>query len=163
MKEIFRLHPPIPMVNRRCITNCKIENYMIPENSLIFVNNWSIGRNSNYWDKPLEFNLERFLNNSTNSKIDVRGQNFQILPFGSGRRMCPGVNLAMQEVPALLGAIIQCFDFHVVDSNGEIMKGGDIVIDVNERPGLTSPRAHDLVCVPIERIGYGGPLQILGC
>ncbi|GAU23196.1 hypothetical protein TSUD_172230 [Trifolium subterraneum] len=86
-----------------------------------------------------------------------------ILPFGSGRRMCPGVTLAMQEVPALLGAIIQCFDFHVVDSNGEIMKGGDIVIDVNERPGLTAPRVHDLVCVPVERIGYGGPLQTLGC
>ncbi|MCI90378.1 licodione synthase-like, partial [Trifolium medium] len=59
--------------------------------------------------------------------------------------MCPGVTLAMQQIPALLGAIIQCFDFHVVNSNGEIMKGGDIVIDLNERPGLTTPRVHDLV------------------
>jgi 2-hydroxyisoflavanone synthase len=159
MKETFRLHPPIPIVSRRCIKDCKIENYMIPKTSLIFVNNWSIGRNPNYWDKPLEFNPERFLENS---KIDVRGQNFQILSFGSGRRMCPGITLAIQEVTALLGAIIQCFDFHVVNSNGEIMKGGDIIIDVNERKGLTAPRVHDLVCVPIERNGYHGPLRTLG-
>lgn len=165
IKETFRLHPPVPMVTRRCVTQCKIENYVIPENSLIFVNNWAMGRNPIYWDKPLEFNPERFLKNSTNSNgvIDVRGQNFQILPFGSGRRMCPGVTLAMQEVPALLGAIIQCFDFNFVGPKGEILKGGDIVIDVNERPGLTAPRVHDLVCVPVERIGCGGPLQSLGC
>jgi len=77
--------------------------------------------------------------------------------------MCPGVTLAMQEVPALLGAIIQCFDFNFVGPKGEILKGGDIIIDVNERPGLTAPRVHDLVCVPVERIGSGGPLQSLGC
>ncbi|PNX54596.1 licodione synthase-like protein [Trifolium pratense] len=77
--------------------------------------------------------------------------------------MCPGINLTMRLVPALLGAIIQCFDFHVLDSKGQIMKGGDIAIDVNERPGLTAPRAHDLVCIPVERIGYRGPLETLGC
>ncbi|CAJ2669498.1 unnamed protein product [Trifolium pratense] len=161
--EAYRLHPPVPMVARRCIKDCKIENYMIPKNSLIFVNTWSICRNPKYWDNPLKFDPERFLQNSTDSYIDVRGQNFSLLPFGSGARMCPGINLTMRLVPALLGAIIQCFDFHVLDSKGQIMKGGDIAIDVNERPGLTAPRAHDLVCIPVERIGYRGPLETLGC
>lgn len=152
VKETFRLHPPVPMVTRRCVTSCSIENYVIPENALLFVNNWSIGRDPNYWENPLEFRPERFLKVGEEGQIDVRGQHFQLLPFGSGRRMCPGVSLAMQEVPALLAAIIQCFDFQVVDSNGEILKGENVVnIDVSERSGLTAPRAHDLVCFPVER------------
>lgn len=69
--------------------------------------------------------------------------------------MCPGVSLAMQEVPALLGAIIQCFDFKVVDhKTGMILNDvGDI--DVDERPGLTAPRVNNLLCVPVERTKCG--------
>ncbi|XP_058735051.1 licodione synthase-like [Vicia villosa] len=154
IKETYRLHPPVAMVTRSCVTECKVENYVIPENTLLFVNVWSIGRNPEIWKKPLEFRPERFLKNGEGDSVDVRGQHFQLLPFGSGRRMCPGVSLAMQEVPALLGAIIQCFDFKVVDhASGEILNDvGDI--DVDERPGLTAPRARDLLCVPVERIKF---------
>ncbi|KAK7404619.1 hypothetical protein VNO78_05574 [Psophocarpus tetragonolobus] len=164
VKETFRLHPPVPLVSRRCVADCSVENYVIPENTLLFVNVWSMGRNPNYWDNPLEFRPERFLNinigeGDSTGLIDVRGQHFQLLPFGSGRRMCPGINLAMQLVPALLAAIIQCFDFHVLDSNGEVLKGNNLVIDVTERPGLTAPRAQDLRCIPIERSNNN---QILG-
>ncbi|XP_027345432.1 licodione synthase-like [Abrus precatorius] len=154
VKETYRLHPPVPLVTRRCVTECKIENYVIPKDTLLAVNVWSIGRNSNYWDNPLEFCPERFLNigeGDSKGLIDVRGQHFQLLPFGSGRRMCPGVNLAMQLVPALLGAIIQCFDFQVMESKGVVLNDDNMVIDMDERPGLTAPRAHDLVCVPVER------------
>nr|BAA74466.1 cytochrome P450 [Glycyrrhiza echinata] len=165
LKETFRLHPPVPMVTRRCVAECTVENYVIPEDSLLFVNVWSIGRNPKFWDNPLEFCPERFLKLEGDSSgvVDVRGSHFQLLPFGSGRRMCPGVSLAMQEVPALLGAIIQCFDFQVVGPKGEILKGDDIVINVDERPGLTAPRAHNLVCVPVERRSGGGPLKIIEC
>nr|WIL10286.1 chalcone synthase [Grona styracifolia] len=168
VKETFRLHPPVPMVTRKCVTECNIENYVIPENTLLFVNVWSIGRNPDYWENPLEFRPERFLkigelNENSTGNIDVRGNHFQLLPFGSGRRMCPGVSLAMQEVPALLGAIIQCFDFQVMDSNGQVFKGQNVVnIDVSERAGLTAPRAHDLVCVPVER-SNNNPLQFIQC
>ncbi|XP_050898086.1 licodione synthase [Lathyrus oleraceus] len=152
VKETFRLHPPVAMVTRNCVTECKVENYVIPQNSLLFVNIWSMGRNPEIWKNPLEFRPERFLKNGEGDSVDVRGQHFQLLPFGSGRRMCPGVSLAMQEIPALLGSIIQCFDFKVVDhKTGEILSDvGEI--DVDERPGLTAPRAHDLLCVPVERI-----------
>lgn len=112
-------------------------------------------RNPKLWKNPLEFRPERFLKNGEGDSIDVRGQHFQLLPFGSGRRMCPGVSLAMQEVPALLGAIIQCFDFKVVDhKTGMILNDvGDI--DVDERPGLTAPRVNNLLCVPVERTKCG--------
>lgn len=155
IRETFRLHPPVPMVTRRCVAECKVENYVIPENTLLFVNVWSIGRNPKLWKNPLEFRPERFLKNGEGDSIDVRGQHFQLLPFGSGRRMCPGVSLAMQEVSALLGAIIQCFDFKVVDhKTGMILNDvGDI--DVDERPGLTAPRVNNLLCVPVERTKCG--------
>ncbi|XP_027347673.1 licodione synthase-like [Abrus precatorius] len=163
VKEAYRIHPPVPLVVRRCVTECKIENYVIPKDALVFVNVWAIGRDPNNWDNPLEFRPERFLNlgEGDSTPMDVRGQHFQLLPFGSGRRMCPGVNLAMQLVPALLGAIIQCFDFQVMDSKGVVLKGDNMVIDVDERPGLTAPRAHDLEGVPVERFGCK-PLEMLG-
>ncbi|XP_014499014.1 licodione synthase-like [Vigna radiata var. radiata] len=153
VKETFRLHPPVPMVNRICVEECKIENYVIPKNTLLFVNVWSMGRNPKYWEKPLEFRPERFMmvgeGGDSNGVMDVMGQHFELLPFGCGRRLCPGVSLVMQEVPALLGAIIQCFDFQVIDSKGFKVDGK--AIDMNERPGLTAPRAQDLLCLPLQR------------
>ncbi|KAJ0025127.1 hypothetical protein Pint_06939 [Pistacia integerrima] len=73
-----------------------------------------------------------------------------LLPFGTGRRGCPGINLAMQELPTTLAAMIQCFNWKVVNPEGVEIKGNDLV-DMSERPGLTAPRAHDLVCVPLAR------------
>ncbi|KAE8038975.1 hypothetical protein FH972_011432 [Carpinus fangiana] len=155
IKETLRLHPPLPMVTRKCIEDCKIGNYVIPANTLLFVNVWAIGRDPNYWKNPLDFEPERFLKSNEKGNmghIDIRGQHFQLLPFGSGRRICPGINLAMQELPTLLAAMIQCFDFKLVGPHGEIMDGENAVVDMDERPGLTAPRAHDLVCVPIARL-----------
>ncbi|KAL9432238.1 hypothetical protein AB3S75_027287 [Citrus x aurantiifolia] len=142
IKESFRLHPPIPLLNRRALEDCKIGNYIIPKGTLLFVNLWSMGRDPKIWKNPLEFQPERFLSQS-NSEIDVRGLHYQLLPFGTGRRGCPGLSLAMQELPTTLAAMIQCFDFKVTSPDG--------VVDMSERPGLSSPRAQDLVCVPVAR------------
>ncbi|KAJ4842282.1 hypothetical protein Tsubulata_023807, partial [Turnera subulata] len=145
IKETFRLHPPIPMISRKSIEDCKVAGYTIPANSLLFVNIWSIGRDPKYWESPLEFRPERFLSCNQESRtggssMDIRGQHFELLPFGTGRRSCPGISLAMQQVPNTVAAMIQCFDWKIADDNG---------LDMTERPGLTAPRAHDLVCVPV--------------
>ncbi|XP_059429238.1 licodione synthase-like [Corylus avellana] len=162
IKETLRLHPPVPMVTRECIQDCKIGNYVIPADTLLFVNVWAIGRDPNYWKNPLDFEPERFLQSSDQKgnmgHIDIRGQHFQLLPFGSGRRICPGINFAMQELPTLLAAMIQCFDFKLVGPRGETMDGESVVVNMDERPGLTAPRAHDLMCVPIARMT---PLDII--
>ncbi|KAK9200268.1 hypothetical protein WN944_015465 [Citrus x changshan-huyou] len=105
IKESFRLHPPIPLLNRRALEDCKIGNYIIPKGTLLFVNLWSMGRDPKIWKNPLEFQLERFLSQS-NSEIDVRGLHYQLLPFGTGRRGCPGLSLAMQELPTTLASMI---------------------------------------------------------
>ncbi|EPS59511.1 hypothetical protein M569_15290 [Genlisea aurea] len=132
IKETFRLHPPIPMLTRKSTADCAIGGYRIPAKTLLFVNIWSIGRNPKYWENPTEFNPERFLR----SGIDVKGQDFELLPFGTGRRGCPGMILAMNELVSIIGTMVQCFHW----------SSGDVAVDMTERPGLTAPRANNLFC-----------------
>ncbi|XP_027348340.1 2-hydroxyisoflavanone synthase-like [Abrus precatorius] len=154
VKETFRMHPPLPVVKRKCVEECEINGYVIPEGALILFNVWAVGRDPKYWDRPLEFRPERFLDSGGEGEagpVDLRGQHFQLIPFGSGRRMCPGVNLATAGMATLLASLIQCFDLQVVSPEGEILKGNDAKVSMEERPGLTVPRAHNLVCVPLAR------------
>ncbi|TQD99209.1 hypothetical protein C1H46_015219 [Malus baccata] len=156
IKETLRLHPPVPMIPRKSVQKCNIGNYVIPENTMLFVNAWAIGRDPKYWENPLHFYPERFLAPLSGGgdgarALDVRGQNFQLLPFGTGRRICPGINLALQMLPALLGAMVQCFDWKVVGVNQKHMNGDDRVLAMDERPGLATSRAHDLICIPVAR------------
>lgn len=156
IKETLRLHPSVSLITRKCVQQCKIGKYVIPENTVIFVNAWAIGRNPKYWEHPLDFQPERFSSSlgdgDRTSTIDVRGQHFQLILFGSGRRICPGLNLALQMLPGLLGAMIQCFDFEVVEPDRKNMNGDGRVLEMDERPGMTTPRANDLVCIPVARL-----------
>jgi cytochrome P450 len=143
------------MISRKSTQECKINGYTIPANSLLFVNMWSIGRDSKYWTHPSEFEPERFLKPNgdmcnESASVDFKGQHYQLLPFGTGRRSCPGLALAMQELSTTLPAMIQCFEWKVAGSQGEKING-NVAVDMTEWPGLTVPRAHDLVCIPVPR------------
>ncbi|OMO70128.1 Cytochrome P450 [Corchorus olitorius] len=81
---------------------------------------------------------------ATNQFLDVRGRHFSLLPFGSGRRSCPGASLALQVVPTVLGIVIQCFDWKVDGEKGSV--------NMDEKPGLTLLRAHGLICHPVVRL-----------
>ena len=161
IKETFRLHPPVPFISRRSLTESKVENYAIPKDTLLFVNLWTMGRDPDNWKNPMEFRPERFLEDSTGLS-DVKRLDFQYLPFGVSKRICPGTTFAMLELPSLLAAIIQCFDFQFVGPKGEILNVDDALADMSERPGLTAPRAHDFVCVPIARPYYSAVLKSIG-
>ncbi|XP_057832597.1 cytochrome P450 93A3-like [Cryptomeria japonica] len=87
VKESLRLHPPGPLALRESTEECNIDGYFIPVQTRVFINIWALGRDPKHWENPLEFRPERF----SESSIDVRGQHFQILPFGGGRRGCPGI------------------------------------------------------------------------
>ena len=110
VKETLRLHPPSPFVLRESTRNCTIAGYDIPAKTQVFTNVWAIGRDPKHWDDPLEFRPERFLNNDNESKkmgqVGVRGQHYQLLPFGSGRRGCPGASLALKVAHTTLAAMI---------------------------------------------------------
>lgn len=158
VKETLRLHPTFPILMRKCVQECQIGGkYIIPENTTLFVNAWAIGRDPNHWENPLEFRPERFLpqqveidgEKMNTGFVDVRGQHFQVLPFGSGRRMCTGMSLAMYILPGLVAGLIQCFDWKVGSEKME--RDDNIVLDMDEAPGASAPRAYDLVCVPVAR------------
>ena len=154
IKETMRLHPAVPLLPRESSKSCTINGYDIPENTRLFVNVWAIGRDPKYWEDPLEFKPERFLSEegSEKSQLDtVRGQNFHMLQFGSGKRGCPGASVALQFVQTSLGAMIQCFEWK---TDG---KDGNVKVDMEEGPGITLPRAHPLMCVPTPRLS---PLPI---
>lgn len=162
VKETFRMHPPLPVVKRKCTQDCEIDGFVIPEGALILFNVWAVGRDPKYWDRPSEFLPERFLEKAGGEgevgPIDLRGQHFQLLPFGSGRRMCPGVNLATAGMATLLASVIQSFDLQVPGPQGQILKGDEAKVSMEERAGLTVPRAHNLICVPLARAGVAAKL-----
>ncbi|KAK6158808.1 hypothetical protein DH2020_006122 [Rehmannia glutinosa] len=94
IKETLRLHPPIPLLPRACREECKANGYSIPLKSKVMINIWSIGRDPEYWAEPKSFKPERF----ENSSIDFLGNNFEFIPFGAGKRFCPGMNFGLANV-----------------------------------------------------------------
>ncbi|KAL2508654.1 Cytochrome [Forsythia ovata] len=110
IKETLRLHPPLPfLIPRRATQDTNFMGYLIPKNTQVFVNVWAIGRDEQYWEEPLVFKPERFLG----SKIDYKGQHFEFLPFGAGRRICPGLPLGQRVMHFMLGSLLHEFDWEL--------------------------------------------------
>ncbi|XP_040988897.1 cytochrome P450 71A1-like [Juglans microcarpa x Juglans regia] len=110
VKETLRLHPPV-MVTRSTSASAKLVGYDIPPRTTILINTWAIQRDPKLWDRPEEFLPERFLNNS----IDFKGHHDQFIPFGMGRRGCPGISFAILEVEYVLANLLYWFDWELPD------------------------------------------------
>ncbi|CAJ1952712.1 unnamed protein product [Sphenostylis stenocarpa] len=137
IKETFRLHPPGPLlIPRESMEDVKVMGYDIAKGTQVIVNAWTIGRDGCYWEQPLEFKPERFLNNS----IDVKGHDFELIPFGAGRRGCPGIVFAMNVIELVLAKLIHHFDWEVP---GGVV--GDQTLDMTQKAGLTIHRKFPLV------------------
>ncbi|KAG6546281.1 hypothetical protein Mapa_012321 [Marchantia paleacea] len=124
VKEVMRLHMAIPLlVPHMNLHKAKLAGYDIPAESKILVNAWWIANNPEYWTEPEKFNPDRFMNES----IDAAGSDFRFLPFGAGRRSCPGIIVAMPLLHLVLGRLVQTFDFYPppgVDKIDMTEKGG---------------------------------------
>ncbi|XVF77132.1 hypothetical protein PTKIN_Ptkin14bG0016200 [Pterospermum kingtungense] len=138
-KETLRLHPPAVLIPRECRENCVINEYDIPAKTKFLINIWAIGRDPSYWRQAEKFDPERFLDSS----IDFRGSNFEYIPFGGGRRICPGLTFALPNVELPLANLLYHFDWKL--PNG--MKFEDL--DMAEAFGLTVRRKNDLFLIPI--------------
>jgi cytochrome P450 len=140
IKETLRLHPPVPLLlPRESISHFKLANYEISPKTLIQVNVWAIGRDPKYWQNPEEFFPERF----SDSSIDYKGQHFELLPFGAGRRGCPGIYTAMTMVELTLANLLNCFDWKLPNR----MRESDI--DMEEAAGLTTHKNSALKLIPV--------------
>ncbi|CAN4090069.1 unnamed protein product [Withania somnifera] len=145
IKEGFRLHPIAPLLlPHESIEDCTIDGFDIPKGSRILVNTWAIGRDPEVWPEPEKFTPERFVD----SNIDLRGRNFQLLPFGTGRRSCPGLQLGLTIVRLVLAQLVHCFDWEL--PNG--MQPKDL--DMTEKFGLVMARAQHLMAIPTNRLEF---------
>ncbi|KAH9697129.1 cytochrome P450 family 76 subfamily C polypeptide 7 [Citrus sinensis] len=136
VKETFRLHPPAPLlIPRKALEDVEIAGFTVPKGAQVFVNVWAIGRDESTWDNPHTFIPERFLR----SNVDFKGQNFELIPFGAGRRICPGLPLAIRMLYLMLGSLINSFDWKLEDEN----------MDMEEKFGITIMKAQPLRAVPV--------------
>nr|BBD34740.1 putative cytochrome P450 [Eschscholzia californica subsp. californica] len=139
VKETLRLHPPTPfLLPRLALDTCQVLNYTIPKNCQVMVNAWAIGRDPKNWTDPLTFSPERFLE----SKVDFKGTDFELIPFGGGRRICPGIPLANQFISLLIATMVHNFEW--VLPNG--MDPSRLIME--EKFGLTLQKEPPLSIVP---------------
>uniref|UniRef100_A0A7N0ZYQ9 Cytochrome P450 n=1 Tax=Kalanchoe fedtschenkoi TaxID=63787 RepID=A0A7N0ZYQ9_KALFE len=111
VKETLRLHPPVPiLVPRESMEDIKIGGYDVPSKTRVFVNAWAIARDPRYWEDPDGFCPERFLGGSSR---DFKGQDFELLPFGAGRRGCPGITLGIAVIELAVAQLLHSFDWEL--------------------------------------------------
>lgn len=134
VKETLRLYPPGPLaVPHEATEDCRIAGYHIPKGTRVFANLWKLHRDPKIWTNPDEFMPERFL--TDHAKLDVSGQNFEYIPFGSGRRACPGLNFAIQAIHLTLARLLQGFSLTTPLNEP---------VDMSEGLGITLPKATPL-------------------
>ena len=134
VKETLRFHAPVPLlIPRECGERCKLNGYDIPIKTKLIVNAWAIGRDPKYWTEAEKFYPERFLDSS----IDYKGTNFEYIPFGAGKRICPGITFGMANVELPLALYLYHFDWKL--PNG--MKNEEL--DMTEVFGIIVRRKDD--------------------
>ncbi|KAJ8443637.1 hypothetical protein Cgig2_019619 [Carnegiea gigantea] len=143
IKETLRLHPPIPLLLHETAEPAVIGGYQIPKRARVMINAWAIGRDPNSWSDPESFKPSRFLQDGV---PDFKGGNFEFIPFGSGRRSCPGMALGLYALEMCVANLLHCFKWDLPDG----MKPSEL--DMNDIFGLTAPRASRLVAVPSPRL-----------
>ncbi|KAB1223255.1 Flavonoid 3'-monooxygenase [Morella rubra] len=143
VKETLRKHPAAVMLAPHlALEDCKVAGYDVRKGTRVFINIWSVGRDPSIWDAPEEFRPERFLGKA----IDVKGHNFELLPFGAGRRMCPGYSLGLKMISSTLANVLHGFEWTLSDN----MKPEDL--NMEEVYGLTTPKRFPLVAVVKPRL-----------
>ncbi|KAL1199954.1 Cytochrome P450 71B34 [Cardamine amara subsp. amara] len=139
IKETWRLHPTTPLLlPREAMSEFEVNGYTIPAKTRLHVNVWAIGRDPDTWKDPEIFLPERFLDNG----IDAKGQHFELLPFGGGRRICPAIYMGTTMVEFGLANMLYHFDWKLPE--GMTVKD----IDIEEAPGLTVNKKNELILVP---------------
>lgn len=144
MKESLRLHMPGPLLlphqNNEAVT-IGPQGYVIPAKTKVFVNAWAISRDPNVWKDPHDFKPERF---EGNKSFDYQGQEFDMLPFGIGRRGCPGIHMAIGQFSFVLATFWHCFDWR--------LEGDPADLDMEEEFGATVSRKNHLYAIPSVRL-----------
>jgi len=150
VKETLRLHSPVPLLlPHKSMNTCTVAGYRIPAKTRLIVNAWAIGRDPAVWgEDALAFKPERFMQpDGTNRNVDVRGRDFELIPFGSGRRGCPGMAFALEVVSVAFSHLLHCFNWSL-----ECKDGIQEELNMSESFGITMPRRFELFATPSLRL-----------
>ncbi|PKU78995.1 cytochrome P450 71D8-like [Dendrobium catenatum] len=137
IKETLRLHPIAPLVSRLCRETVELAGYTIPVESRVVINEWAMMRDPKYWEDPEIFRPERF----EDKAIDFGVSNFEFIPFGGGRRICPGMSFALASMELWLAQLLFYFNWELPGGRSPRE------LDVEEAFGLTLTRKNDLCLV----------------
>jgi len=151
VKETLRLYPAAPLSGPREFTeDCTIRGYLIPKGTRLIPNVWKIQRDPVKWADPLAFRPERFL--EAQKDVDVKGKHFELIPFGAGRRACPGMAFGVQMLNLVLARLLHEFELSTPD---------DKPVDMTESAGLTVAKATPLEVLITPRLA--GPFSTKQC
>ncbi|KAD4385680.1 hypothetical protein E3N88_25849 [Mikania micrantha] len=140
IKETLRMYPIVPfLIPRSPSKTCTVGGYTIPKGCTIILNVWSIQRDPHYWENPLEFRPERFLNTSW----DFKGTNLVYFPFGSGRRICAGLPMAEKMLMYILASLLHSFDWRLAKPEEH---------NIKEVFGIAIKKKTPLICIPSQRL-----------
>ncbi|KAM3262927.1 hypothetical protein ACQJBY_053212 [Aegilops geniculata] len=143
VKESLRLHPATPlMLPHKASASVKVGGYNIPKGADVTVNVWAIARSPDVWSNPLEYRPERFLKES----IDIKGGDFRVLPFGAGRRVCPGAQLGINLVASMIRHLLHHFEWSLPE--GTMPED----VDMMESPGIVTFMSTPLQAVAKPRL-----------
>ena len=132
INETLRLYPPAPLLLPHYSTeDCIVGGYNIPRGTMLVVNAWAMHRDPKVWEEPTKFKPERFEENLSDR------EGFKYIPFGMGRRTCPGAAMAIRTVSLVLGSLIQCFEWEKIGQE----------VDMSQTFGLALSKTKPLVAV----------------
>ncbi|KAL7141996.1 hypothetical protein ABFS83_08G092600 [Erythranthe nasuta] len=147
VKETMRLHPAAPLGGLREFTeDTTVGGYLVPKGTWLIVNAWKLHRDPHVWgDDVMDFRPERFLS-GPHMNVDIRGQDFELIPFGAGRRSCPGISFGLHMLHLVLASLLQAFDLSTVSNE---------IVDMTESVGLTNSKATPLDVLVAPRLSPG--------
>ncbi|KAL5746101.1 hypothetical protein ACOSP7_027247 [Xanthoceras sorbifolium] len=143
LKETLRLHPSVPLLFPRSpSTTQTISEYTIPKGSRVILNVWAMQRDPETWKSPLEFQPERFQRDD-DGRCEYKGNNFNFLPFGSGRRMCPGIRMAEKMLLYVLATLLHSFEWKLAEGTE---------VDLSDKCGLALMKKEPLIAIPAAKL-----------
>ncbi|KAJ0804859.1 putative cytochrome P450 [Helianthus annuus] len=144
IKETLRLYPAGPLLGpREAVEDCTVAGYNVKAGTRLIVNIWKLQRDERVWSDPSAFKPERFMGGSDHEHVDLRGQQFVLMPFGTGRRSCPGATFGLHVLHLTLARLVHSFD---------LGQPGGLPVDMTESPGMTIPKKKPLEVILTPRL-----------
>lgn len=134
MKEALRLHPPVPLIPHESVQDTRLHGYDIPAKTRVMINAWAIGRDGEWWEDAEEFRPERFV--VGRDDVDYGGKDPRYIPFGAGRRGCPGIAFGTRLTELTLANMMCHFDWALPE--GQDLESFEVVESSGFAPGLKS-------------------------